>query len=507
MKLHKILFLVAIIFTSLKATAQDLPGCGTVEPDEEKLKMLPSYNILMNEQNHSNARLAAFSNTKYRFKVRAHALIKPATSNSSVDMTNISESEIEELITTLNTAFDPVNFEFVVCGVNYIKVADHNMKFYMNGQRTLDETTYCDPNDVQGYINIYFMNTLYFDGTEAAGKADFPEWDVEKNLSKGIRIIINHNKPNSLIHEMGHFFNLYHTFHSEKTGTERADGTNCANDGDYVCDTPAEPSPGSTEGKSNFNFDCAYIGKATDAYGTAYAPLNNNYMTYAQPHCRTNFTPGQIKRMQVTGWSDRSDLGITYQAEFSYAISGNTYQFPLYIPDLGTTNIKMPVKTVSASILTSTSTISGGSDIKYYADGKIVLKKGFKASSDSKFRAKVVDFCSMPADGGALASAYRTLAQNRTEGGNIEIEEDLFEIYPNPSDGKGTIRLYTASSALVQVRMYDALGILVYTNQYEAPFEGHHIFDFNLDGNFSGLYTVQLEKEGKIHIRKLVITR
>ena len=44
----------------------------------------------------------------------------------------------------------------------------------------------------------------------------------------------------TFIHEMGHFFNLYHT-HTTTNGEENVLRNNCTWAGDGFCDTPADP--------------------------------------------------------------------------------------------------------------------------------------------------------------------------------------------------------------------------------------------------------------------------
>jgi hypothetical protein len=41
----------------------------------------------------------------------------------------------------------------------------------------------------------------------------------------------------TIVHEMGHYFYLYHTFYDDAFETTCANNTDCANQGDKVCDT------------------------------------------------------------------------------------------------------------------------------------------------------------------------------------------------------------------------------------------------------------------------------
>ncbi len=90
-----------------------------------------------------------------------------------------------------------------------------------------------------------------------------------------------YNLGRTLTHELGHFFNLDHTFAS-------CDGANCATSGDRVCDTPAADTP---------YFDCDAPGSVSTNCGTT--QLTMNYMDYVQDACMYMFTAGQVTRMNA----------------------------------------------------------------------------------------------------------------------------------------------------------------------------------------------------------------
>ena len=87
-----------------------------------------------------------------------------------------------------------------------------------------------------------------------------------------------YNLGRTLTHELGHYFNLEHTF-------DGCDGPNCATSGDRVCDTPAT----NTE-----SYDCPSAG---DVFGCNDYSLTMNYMDYVNDACMYMFTAGQATRM------------------------------------------------------------------------------------------------------------------------------------------------------------------------------------------------------------------
>jgi Pregnancy-associated plasma protein-A/Secretion system C-terminal sorting domain len=93
----------------------------------------------------------------------------------------------------------------------------------------------------------------------------------------------NYNLGRTLTHELGHFFNLYHTF-------QGCDISNCAgNGGDMVCDTPQTNTSVGT---------CTPVGSVTSGCGET--QLTMNYMDYPPDACMYMFTAGQATRM--TAW-------------------------------------------------------------------------------------------------------------------------------------------------------------------------------------------------------------
>ena len=80
----------------------------------------------------------------------------------------------------------------------------------------------------------------------------------------------------TLVHEVGHWLNLEHTFYG-----------GCNKGGDFVSDTPAMKSP-------TFSND---QGSLTCERAAGLDPIHN-YMDYSDDPCLTEFTPGQAQRMQ-----------------------------------------------------------------------------------------------------------------------------------------------------------------------------------------------------------------
>jgi hypothetical protein len=138
------------------------------------------------------------------------------------------------------------------------------------------------------YYNIWIVTKI--DGVAGggstpwtAGYAYFPQtttFDVDGTVV----LAYSANAGNSVItHELGHAFNLWHTFEDGCAATTTSPG--CLGDGDFVCDTEpmAQHSPGL----------CPTTNTCTSA------PFTNNtqrnFMNYS--NCKDRFTPGQRTRV------------------------------------------------------------------------------------------------------------------------------------------------------------------------------------------------------------------
>lgn len=109
----------------------------------------------------------------------------------------------------------------------------------------------------------------------------------------------------TLAHELGHFFGLQHTFGkspSENTTFEKPDGSNCIDEADFICDTPADPN-------GKINSRCEFIG-LSDKKTHDFKPLVNNYMSYYQNVCKNEFTEEQKTAMNVFANKYRNYLKI-----------------------------------------------------------------------------------------------------------------------------------------------------------------------------------------------------
>ena len=140
------------------------------------------------------------------------------------------------------------------------------------------------------FVNIY---TCKLQLPYIAGYATLPNEFSEDDHQHGV-IIDYRTLPGSappldmghtLVHELGHYFRLFHTFEG-----------GCAEPGDSVADTPAEASAA---------FGCP-IGR--DTCTQAGMDPVNNFMDYSDDSCTDKFTALQAERMQASIATFRASL-------------------------------------------------------------------------------------------------------------------------------------------------------------------------------------------------------
>eukprot|EP00760_Papus_ankaliazontas_P023016 PhM_4_TR19116/c0_g1_i1/m.81101 len=133
-------------------------------------------------------------------------------------------------------------------------------------------------------MNVVLCSTSYL------GEASLP-WDsahdsylnyvqVTPNAISGMRPSAYYGGGRTLVHEVGHYFGLLHTFNTEGQ---------CDASGDYVSDTPTQKDSTDPSTACDKVLDTCTGGGADDT---------KNFMDYSADKCMEHFTAGQISRLQ-----------------------------------------------------------------------------------------------------------------------------------------------------------------------------------------------------------------
>lgn len=283
---------------SLVLTAQTAPKCGTIESAE-------SLEYYQNHIDQITAYEQSFLNNTESQRTITSIPVKAHIIRTSSGTGGLSMSQLNAAMNVMNSFYANANMQFYLCqGVNYI---DNSAYYnYVDSSEDVMTNTY----NVDGLINIYFAEsvTRSSSGNTICGYAFYPG---------GPDTIIMDNScaqnGSTLSHEMGHFFNLRHTHGSSSIPNELVDGSNCTTAGDYICDTPADP----TLSYSNVTASCIYVGNDTDGNGSSYFPDTANVMSYSRKECRTLFSLQQYARIYATFQTVRNNFTCaTFDVDF-----------------------------------------------------------------------------------------------------------------------------------------------------------------------------------------------
>lgn len=317
LRLFNLCLLVFISFYTLNAQTQK--ECGT--PDKQTW-----FNTLKNRQQSIKQRGGQLIVIPYQIH------FFKATNGSA----NLTLAEIYAEIDSVNYFYANAGLVFVECISPQIINDDYYYEFDYN----LHDADVLNQFYTSNVVNMYFANTVTSaDGSGLCGYSRYPP--SEDYVVMAANCATN---GSTLAHELGHLFGLPHTHGG--TANELVDGSNCATEGDYICDTPADP----TLSNSIVSTNCLYTGTATDAIGMPYAPDPHNIMSYSRKNCRDYFSPMQFDNIHTTYIDYRSYL----LCSFPTNINKNENDFKLILmpnPGQNKLNLSLNDNQVNATII------------------------------------------------------------------------------------------------------------------------------------------------------------
>jgi hypothetical protein len=286
------------------------PGvCGT-EVTSESITTIKELKKWIAEGN-----LSARGNTVTYVPVKFHIIQK-------ADGTlGVSEARVLDVLCHLNESFADQDIQFYIYnGFNYIK----------------NNAAYTDPSTatlvLQGNRDSKAMNI--FIGENPTSQSGPPGGTTLGYFTPGNDwIVMRKSEINgfsaTLPHEVGHYFALMHPFNgwdctswtAEEHGNpvssltspcnpevpvEFANGNNCDEAGDFLCDTPADYNFGFLD-----NDDCVYNFDCLDPNGDEMDPMENNFMGYFEG-CAEFFFTAQQKQIVAARLAQRASLATNY---------------------------------------------------------------------------------------------------------------------------------------------------------------------------------------------------
>lgn len=330
--MKKLYFLIALLSFSITGYSQNQTNFGVKKPHrcyfDEKMQARKNQDPAFNQKlSQFNKGIAEFKNSRQGLEKNNNNIIIPVCirlfHTGTTQPENIPDSQILSQINVLNEYFDTYGIQFCLASTmtngtplpgptpGIMRVPSTNLATFNIPED--EENLLMLPTE--NYLNIFIVKDIVsaevsgqiqgygtFPGQGAPFDGVIIRADVFGNVNDpSCTSCITQMNPELgmgkiLVHEVGHYLGLYHTF---EQGCYEVLYGNCHDNGDMICDTPPVKKPNSGCPTSPVD-SCSENPNLPDDI--------NNFMDYTNETCLNSFTNDQKIRMLGTLYTSRSML-------------------------------------------------------------------------------------------------------------------------------------------------------------------------------------------------------
>lgn len=268
-----LIYLFILLSTGIKAQVLENKAWCKTKCNAVGDEMANTKSVFMSRGNQG---LRASVPTSLKFPLR---IVKVRSGNN---VEEASDKSIRSTVEMLNKGFEASGIKFNIDHIRTIQTTMTIEDLHENAYTPYNE--FSDQNDVVDMISVYIFdydpNLCEISPTSiSCGRTGGFSYILSERTNNIVLSSFDVEDDKVIVHEMGHFFGLYHTFEEFQFGKDNfVEDCNVA--GDCICDTPPDPGP-VFEVYVNHS-KCEMLGFANDN-GHLYKPMINNYMAYYKP--------------------------------------------------------------------------------------------------------------------------------------------------------------------------------------------------------------------------------